>query len=62
VTRAALPTQSEICRAKEAAEKAGFRLAGIEKRPDGTVRLEFGEWQDNDDWRLGSPLYDRAAS
>lgn len=62
MTRAALPTQAEVTRAKATAEKAGLRLAGIEKRPDGTVRLEFGEWQDNDDWRLGSPLYDRAVS
>lgn len=50
---------AEIVRAKAAAEEAGLRLTALEKRPDGTLKLEFGELQANDDWRAGSPLYER---
>jgi hypothetical protein len=50
-------TSTEIERAKLETEKAGLRLVGIEKRPDGTVRFEFGETAINDDWRADSPLY-----
>ena len=54
-------TQAEIAHAKSVAEANGLRLAGLEKRPDGTVKLEFGEFE-ADDWRKGSPLYqDKAA-
>jgi hypothetical protein len=52
---------ADILRAKEAAEEAGLRLTGLEKRPDGTVKLEFGEQEAANDWRAGSPLYERAS-
>jgi hypothetical protein len=35
-----------------------LRLTGFEKKPDGTIRLEFGEWTNDNDWRAGSPLYE----
>jgi len=58
VTRAARVSSADISHAKAAAEKAGLRLTALEKRPDGTVKLEFGEFDPvNDDWRDGSPLY-----
>lgn len=47
---------AEISRAKEAAEEAGLRLVGLEKRPDGTVKFEFGEYERGDFWD-GSPLF-----
>lgn len=51
-------TSAEIERAKLETEKAGLRLIGLEKHPDGTVKLEFGALEAfNDDWREGSPLY-----
>jgi hypothetical protein len=50
---------AEIARAKEAAEEAGLCLTGLEKRPDGTVKLEFGAPQPfGDDWRAGT-AYER---
>ena len=57
MTRAARITTAEVQHAKSVAEAAGLRLAGLEKKPDGTVRLEFGEWEPANDWRDGSPLY-----
>lgn len=48
---------AEISRAKDECEKAGVRLVGLQKAPDGTLKFEFGEWGQNDDWRDGSPLY-----
>lgn len=53
----ARPSSAEIAHAKAAAEKAGLRLVAFEKRPDGTVKLEFGEVEIANDWRDGSPLY-----
>jgi hypothetical protein len=51
-------SSAEIERAKLETEKAGLRLVGIEKRPDGTLKFEFGEFEPmSDDWRDGSPLY-----
>jgi hypothetical protein len=44
-------TDVELARA--AAEKAGLRLASLEKRPDGTVKLEFGEFAGNSDIVIG---------
>lgn len=52
-------TAAEIARAKEAAAEAGLCLSAIEKRPDGTVKLEFGGPGMPDDWRDGSPLYEQ---
>lgn len=49
-------SSAEIERAKAAANGAGLRLVGLEKRPDGTVKFEFGEYEE-EDWRAGSPLY-----
>jgi hypothetical protein len=58
VSRAARISHAEVEHAKAVAEKAGLRLAALEKRPDGTVKMEFGEFSGaNDDWREGSPLY-----
>jgi hypothetical protein len=52
---------AEISRAKDECEKAGVRLVGLEKRPDGTLKFEFGEFEDiTGDWRDGSPLYGQA--
>jgi hypothetical protein len=50
-------TAAEIERAKAAAMDAGLRLVGFEKRPDGTVKFEFGEYEANDDWRADCVLY-----
>jgi hypothetical protein len=50
-------SSAEIERAKAAANNAGLRLVGLEKRPDGTIKFEFGEYETVDDWRAGSPLY-----
>jgi hypothetical protein len=49
-------SSSEIERAKDECAKAGVRLVGLEKRPDGTVKFEFGEFSE-EDWRAGSPLW-----
>jgi hypothetical protein len=58
MARAARISHAEVEHAKAVAEKAGLRLAALEKRPDGTVKLEFGAIEGaNDDWREGSPLY-----
>lgn len=55
-------SSADIQHAKAVAEKAGLRLTALEKRPDGTIKLEFGELeQQGDDWRAGSPLYERAS-
>jgi hypothetical protein len=53
-------TPADIVRAKEAAAEAGLCLASLEKRPDGTVKLEFAAPGLPDDWRAGSPLYGHA--
>jgi hypothetical protein len=50
-------TSAEIERAKAAANDAGVKLTGFEKRPDGTIKLEFGEYEE-EDWRADSPLYE----
>jgi hypothetical protein len=47
---------AEIERAKDECAKAGVRLVGLEKRPDGSVKFEFGDFEE-EDWRAGSPLY-----
>jgi hypothetical protein len=56
MTRPVRITSAEIERAKLETEKAGMRLVGIEKRPDGSLKFEFGEFGE-EDWRAGSPLY-----
>lgn len=55
--KAARVSAAEVSHAKAAAEKAGLRLVALEKHPDGTVKLEFGEFDAANDWRAGSPLY-----
>lgn len=52
-------SQADLLRAMKAAEKAGYRVAGYEIKPDGAIRVELGEGE-TEDWRVGSPLY-RAA-
>lgn len=48
---------ADLHRAHKAAEEVG-RVKSWELRPDGTIRIEFGDaTPDNDDWRQGSPLY-----
>ena len=59
--KAARVTPAEVSHAKAVAENAGLRLVGFEKRPDGTVKLEFGDLEPANDWRAGSPLYDKAS-
>lgn len=53
-------SSADIARAKKAAEDNGLCLKGCEFKPDGTVKLEFGEFADNDDWRAGT-RYERSA-
>ena len=60
MSKAAHFSQSDLIRAMKAAEKAGYRVAGYEIRPDGAIKIELGEQQE-EDWRSGSPLYSRAA-
>lgn len=59
VTKHARISAAEIVRAKVEAEKAGLRLRGLEKRPDGTIKFEFAEPDEGsgDGWFAGSPLY-----
>ena len=48
---------SDAIRAHKAASKVG-RVASWEIKPDGTIRVEFGESEpDNDDWRDDCPAY-----
>jgi hypothetical protein len=54
--RAVRISAAEIERAKDECAKAGVRLIGLEKRPDGSVKFEFGNFEE-EDWRAGSPLY-----
>jgi hypothetical protein len=55
VSRAARISCAEVEHAKAVAEKAGLRLAALEKRPDGTIKIEFGDLlANNDDWRVGT--------
>lgn len=62
MTRPARFTSGDIKRAKEAADKAGLCLKALERKPDGSIRLEFGEFAANDDdWRAGSPLFEGRA-
>jgi hypothetical protein len=57
-SRASLST-AEVIRATAAAAKAGLHLVAVEKKPDGTIRVEFGENKpDNDDFWTGSPLFE----
>jgi hypothetical protein len=60
VTKPARISSADVEQAKALADKAGLRLVALEKRPDGTMKIEFGEIASNDDWRDGSPLYDPA--
>ena len=56
--KAARITAAEIARAKDECAKAGVRLVGLEKRPDGTVKFEFGNSEEQDaSWFAGSPLW-----
>jgi hypothetical protein len=55
--KAARISCADVEHAKAVAEKAGLRLTALEKRPDGTVKMEFGEFEAANDWRAGSPLY-----
>jgi hypothetical protein len=58
VTKPARFSTADAIRAHKAAEKVA-RVAAWEIKPDGTIRVEFGEAKpDNDDWRDGSPLYE----
>ena len=57
MTRPARISSAEVEHAKAVAEKAGLRLVGLQKSPDGTVKFEFGEFEASNDWRAGSPLY-----
>lgn len=56
-------TAADIVRAKEAAAEAGLCLKALEKRPDGSLKLEFMEpsTPDNGSWFNGSPLYGNPA-
>ena len=51
---------ADVLRAKEAAEEAGLCLKALEKRPDGSVKIEFAEPGMPDDWRAGT-IYERRA-
>lgn len=56
--KAARFSQADLTRAVKAAEKLGYRVAGWEIKPDGTIRVEFGDVEPANDWREGSPLYE----
>jgi hypothetical protein len=60
MSRAVRFSQADLIRAMKAAEKAGYRVAGYEIKPDGAIRVEIGE-EKVEDWRAGSPLYGKAA-
>lgn len=53
-------SQADLLRAMKVAEKAGYRVAGYEIKPDGAIRVELGD-EAVEDWRAGSPLYRSAA-
>jgi len=53
VTKHARISAAEIVRAKTEAEKAGLRLTGLEKRPDGTIKFEFAEFAHTSDIVVG---------
>jgi hypothetical protein len=60
--RAVRISAAEIERAKDECAKAGVRLVGLEKRPDGSVKFEFGEPDfSNENWFAGGPLYKSAS-
>lgn len=61
MTRPARFSSADLERAHKAASKVA-RVAAWEIKPDGTIRVEFGEAQsDNDDWRADCPLYEGRA-
>lgn len=60
VSKAVRFSQADLIRAMKAAEKAGYRVAGYEIKPDGAIRVELGD-EPEQDWRAGSPLYRSAA-
>jgi hypothetical protein len=55
--KAARISSAEVEHAKAVAEKAGLRLVGLQKSPDGTVKFEFGEFEADNDWKASSKLY-----
>lgn len=57
MTKAARFSAADLERAHKAAEKVA-RVAAWEIKPDGTIRVEFGEAEPANDWREGSPLYE----
>lgn len=57
MTKAARFTQADLTRAIRAAEKAGYRVAGYEIKPDGGIAVKLGVEDAANDWRAGSPLY-----
>jgi hypothetical protein len=61
MTKPARFSAADIARAKAAADKAGLCLKGFEVRPDGSIKLEFGNVEAGNDWRAGSPLYEGRA-
>lgn len=60
MTKAARFSQADLERAHKAAAKVGC-VKCWEIRPDGTIRIEFGDFEPANDWREGSPLYERSA-
>lgn len=50
-------SQADLERAHKAAAKVA-RVTAWEIKPDGTIRVEFGDSEaDNENWFAGSPLY-----
>jgi hypothetical protein len=55
VSKASRFSTADLERAHKAASKVG-RVASWEIKPDGTIRVEFGENKPDNDWWKDSPL------
>jgi len=53
-------TQADLTRAVAAMRKAGCCVTGAKIEPDGSITILAEEREPDNDWRAGSPLYERA--
>jgi hypothetical protein len=61
MTRPARFTAADLTRAVCAMRKAGCCVTGAKIEPDGSITVLTGERDADNDWRRGSPLYERAS-